>query len=176
MPDPEPAAANQGFDAVYRAHAQTVARWAARLGGPAIDVEDVTQEVFLIVHRQLASYRGDARITTWLYRITANVVRWRRRKERWRRWLGGSADEVAGDVAAPSPAPDEALARRQAERTLYRALDGLAPKYREALVLFEIEGLSGDEIAEMMGARPATVWVWLHRARAQLLERLEAER
>lgn len=162
------------FDAVYRAHAQAVARWAGRLGGPTVDVEDAVQEVFLIVHRLLPRFRGDARVTTWLYRITENVVRHRRRKERWRRWLGGSADEVAGDEPAPGAGPLEALERREAHTTLYRALDGMAEKYRNVIILFEIEELSGDEIAELTGARPATVWVWLHRARAQLLDRLEA--
>src|SRR5262249_14147909 len=67
---------------LYRAHAQTVARWASRLGGPAIDVEDVVQEVFLVVQRRLDGFRGDAHVKTWLYRITANVVRWRRRKDK----------------------------------------------------------------------------------------------
>jgi len=162
------------FDAVYRAHAADVARWAARLGGPTVDVEDAVQEVFLIVHRQLAGYRGDAKLTTWLWRITANVARWRRRKERWRRWLGGSADEVAGSIAADGDSPAETLERRQAAAEVYRALDGMAERYRRVLVLFEIEGRSGDEIAELLGARPSTVWVWLHRARAQFLKRLEA--
>src|SRR5438067_5524112 len=81
---------------VYRAHAQDVARWAQRLGGPAVDVEDVTQEVFLAVHRKLAGFRGDSSLTTWLYRITENVVRHRRRKDRWRKRLSGSAEETAG--------------------------------------------------------------------------------
>src|SRR4051812_33481472 len=76
---------------VYRAHVQDVARWAARLGGPRTDVEDVVQEVFLTVQRAMTEFRGDAKVETWLYRITQNVVRHRRRKERWRRWLGGSA-------------------------------------------------------------------------------------
>jgi RNA polymerase sigma-70 factor, ECF subfamily len=162
------------FGAIYRAHAQRVARWAARLGGPTVDVEDAVQEVFLIVHRLLPGFRGDAKVTTWLYRITANVVRHRRRKERWRRWLGGSADDVGGDVPSGEPSPAEALERQQANATVYRALDGMAEKYRSALILFEIEGLSGEEIAALTGAKPSTVWVWLHRARAQFLARLEA--
>src|SRR5262245_13697994 len=69
---------------VYRLHADRVARWVARLGGPAVDVEDTVQEVFVKVHRLLAQFRGDAELTTWLYRITENVTRARRRKERVR--------------------------------------------------------------------------------------------
>ena len=149
---------------LYRAHAQTVARWASRLGGPAIDVEDVVQDVFLVVQRRLDEFRGEARIETWLYRITANMVRWRRRKEKWRRWLGGSADDVAGRLAARGPTPLEAL-------EVYRALDGMRENYRSVLILFEIEGLTGAEIAQLLGVKVDTVWVWLHRARKQFKER-----
>ena len=149
---------------LYRAHAQTVARWASRLGGPAIDVEDVVQDVFLVVQRRLGDFRGEAAVTTWLYRITANTVRWRRRKERWRRWLAGSADEVAGNLAARGPTPLEAL-------EVYRVLDGMREKYRTVLILFEIEGKTGAEVAALLGAPVETVWVWLHRARKQFEER-----
>src|SRR5437667_3232853 len=75
---------------IYRQHADDVARWARRLGGPDIDVEDVVHEVFLVVQRRVAEWRGEARITTWLYEIAFRVVRDRRRRWRWRRWSGGT--------------------------------------------------------------------------------------
>jgi len=177
---PEPSGAEprgaveRDLEAVYRAHAQRVARWAARLAGPALDVEDVVHEVFLVVQRRLAGFRGEAEITTWLYRITANVVRHRRRKERWRRFLGGTADDIAGRMAAPGPTPLEDLEGRQAAARLYRALDALNEKQRAVLILFELEGLPGEEIARLLGMRAATVRVTLHRARAELLRRLDA--
>jgi RNA polymerase sigma-70 factor, ECF subfamily len=160
-------------DALYRAHAQRVACWAARLAGPSLDVEDLVQEVFLTVHRLLPSFRGEARVTTWMFRITENVVRHRRRKERFRRWLGGSSTDVAGHVPSPRPTPVEELERRQAAETVYRVLDTLPEKYRTVLVLFELEEYSGEEIAQLTGQKLATVWVWLHRARAQFLAKLE---
>ena len=58
------------LDAIYRAHAGTVARWAAKLAGPGNDVEDLVHEVFLVARRRLPEFRGDAKVTTWLYRIT----------------------------------------------------------------------------------------------------------
>jgi RNA polymerase sigma-70 factor (ECF subfamily) len=160
-------------EAVYRAHAQRVARWAARLAGPTLDVDDLVQEVFLIVQRELRTFRGDARLTTWLFRITENVVRHRRRKDRVRRWLMGSPAEVAGRLPSPRPTPLESLEQRQATELVYRALDGLPEKYRTVLVLFELEELGGDEIAALLGLKLATVWVQLHRARARFLSRLE---
>ena len=160
-------------ETVYRAHAHCVARWAARLAGPAIDIEDLVQEVFLTVQRELHTFRGDARLTTWLFRITENVVRHRRRKDRVRRWLKGTAAEVAGQLPSPRPTPLETLEQRQASQLVYRVLDGLPEKYRTVLVLFELEELGGEQIAALLGLKLATVWVQLHRARARFLSRLE---
>lgn len=168
--------------ALYRAHAQTVARWACRLGGPAIDVEDVVQEVFLTVHRLLPEFRGEAKITTWLFRITQNQVRHQRRKLRFRQFLSGTATDVIGQTASTKPTPIEVLEQRQANATIYRVLDGMSDKYRTAFILFEIEQVSGEEIANLMGQKVSTIWVWLHRARAQFtagfekLERAEGDR
>ncbi len=159
--------------ALYRAHASTVARWACRLGGPAIDIEDVVQEVFLTVHRLLSEFRGDAKITTWLFRITQNQVRHQRRKLRFRQFLSGSAVDVIGQTASTRPTPVEVLEQRQANATIYRVLDGMSDKYRTAFILFEIEHVSGEEIASLMGQKVATIWVWLHRARAQFADGLE---
>jgi RNA polymerase sigma-70 factor (ECF subfamily) len=110
-------------------------------------------------------------VATWLFAITERVVWHRRRKERWRRWLGGSADDITAKLAAPEPSPHDALQSKQATELFYRALEGVAERYRAPLVLFELDDLSGQEIAELKGVRVETVWVWLHRARAQLLDR-----
>jgi len=93
---PVPAEVDEGADIgdLYRRHAETVARWVSRLGGPLVDVEDLVHEVFLVAQRKRPSDRGAARITTWLYRVTAKVVSHRRRKDRWRRWLRGSSVET----------------------------------------------------------------------------------
>jgi RNA polymerase sigma-70 factor (ECF subfamily) len=161
------------LESVYREHAQDVARWAQRLGGPAIDVEDVVHEVFLVVHGQLAGFRGDAKVSTWLYRITENVVRHRRRRDRIRRWLGGTSEDVGGRVPSSRPTPVEELERRESEALVYRALDTLPDKQRALIVLFELEGCSGEQIAEMTGTKVNAVWVALHRARARFLDAIE---
>ncbi|MCC7384527.1 MAG: sigma-70 family RNA polymerase sigma factor [Deltaproteobacteria bacterium] len=163
------------LEALYRAHAPAVARWVARLGGPGVDLEDVVQEVFLIAGVKLSGFRGDAKVTTWLYRITSNVVRHQRRRARVRRWLSlGEVDE--GALTSSAPTPIEGLERRRAERQLYRLLDRLPEKYRTVLILHELEQLSGPEIAELTRVAPSTVWVRLHRARARLAELAQQER
>lgn len=159
------------FNSVYRAHAQDVTRWAYRLGGPTMDVEDVVQEVFLTVHRELSKFVDDGRLAGWLFRITENVVRHRRRKDKLKRWLRGSAEEVAGDLEATSASPLEVAEQRQAKELIYRALDALPERYRTVVILFELEGLSGEEIAELANIKLPTLWVWLHRGRAMLAKR-----
>lgn len=169
----QPASVPLEWGALYQAHAQRVACWASQLAGPTLEVEDLVQEVFLIVHQLLPSFRGDAQVTTWLYRITENVVRHRRRRERMRRWLFGGQSEQTAKLPSTRPGPAEDLERRQASELVYRVLDGMPHRYRTVLILFEIDGRSGDEVAGLTGTKLATVWVWLHRARGHFLRRLE---
>lgn len=161
---------------LYREHAATVARWATRLGGPDIDPEDVVHEVFLVAHRRLGEFRGEAKPATWLFRATDLIVRSHRRKARLRALLRRSVaeegDRAPGRASAISPVED--LIERQRARSVYRALEDLDDKYRSVFVLFEIEGLSGDEIAALTGIKVATVWVRLHRARERFVRRIHA--
>jgi RNA polymerase sigma-70 factor, ECF subfamily len=159
------------LNALYAEHGESVARWALRLGGPELEAADAVQEVFAIAAERLPYFRGESKIATWLYGITENVVRQTRRRERMRRWFLGREKR---DVHLPDTGPSEAIERRQSNALVYRALDRLREPYRSALILFEIEELSGEQIAELKRCKVATVWVWLHRARAQFLEQLTA--
>jgi RNA polymerase sigma-70 factor (ECF subfamily) len=166
------------IERIYRSHRAAVGRWAARLAGPGLEAEDVVQEVFMIAQRKLGSFRGEASPARWLYGITERVVWHRRRGERWRRWLGGSLDRAAAEVPTNRPTPLEALESRQASVLFYRALEGVSENHRAAFILFELEEMSGEQIAALKGVAVSTVWVWLHRARARFLVRwkeLEAE-
>jgi RNA polymerase sigma-70 factor (ECF subfamily) len=158
---------------VYRRHARDVMRWATRLLGRPQEAADVTQEVFCVVHRKLGSFRPQSgRLTTWLFRITENVVRARRRKERVVRWLFGER-ELPVDVPADAPLPDAQLAAQRDTALVYRALEALKEEDRTALVLFELEGMSGEQVAELMGLKTDVLWVRLHRARKRFQQRVE---
>lgn len=164
------------IERVYTTHVQQVARWVARLAGPRHEVDDLVQEVFLRVHRALASFRGECALSTWLYAITANVVRARRRREWLRRLFTGGPSVDDLEMAAPGPTPLELLERRRSTALVYAALETLSEDYRTIFILFELDGLSGAAIAELTGVRLATVWVRLSRAREKLateIERLE---
>lgn len=175
-PEPALAAPPIDLDVVYREHATSVGRWVKRLGGPCIDSEDAVHEVFLVAQRRLGEFRGEARVTTWLYRIAERVARHHRRRARLRRWLGrGRTDDIARATTGRARlTPVEELERMESAAAVYRVLDRLPDKYRTVLVLFELERASGEEIAELTATKLATVWVRLHRARALFLERLRS--
>ncbi|HEY2732210.1 MAG TPA: sigma-70 family RNA polymerase sigma factor [Polyangia bacterium] len=172
--------ARPDLETLYRQHADAVATWARRFGGPDFDVEDIVQEVFLVVQRRLPEWRGEAKITTWLYEITFRAVQERRRRWRWLRLRPtGSAlgerpsfasDELA-QLAGDEPDALALLERREATAALYQLLEGIGEKYRTVIVLFELEGRSGEQIAALTRTSLANVWIRLHRARQKLMKR-----
>jgi RNA polymerase sigma-70 factor, ECF subfamily len=156
---------------LYDAHFDFVYGIAKRLGTPDAEADDVVQETFLVAFKKLSSFT-DGRFTTWLYRIAANVASSRHRRRRIRRALQsiwGSADEKVVD------GPDATLESREAESIVGSVLERMSPKKREVFALFEIEGLSGEEIAERAGCGVETVWSRLHYARKDF-ERMLRER
>ncbi len=161
---------------IYDRHAPQVERWARRLAGPRLDPEDLLHDIFLIVLRRRHEFRGEAKISTWLFRITAQVVRWRRRNDALRRWLWGRHGGELAEARTSVPTPVEEIERREQSARLYAALDRLPEKYRTTLVLFALEGLPGEEIAALTGTDVGTVWVRLHRARARLADLLVEEK
>ncbi len=164
--------AAESIEELYDRYAPQVERWARRLAGPRFDAEDLLHDIFLVVLRRRHEFRGDAKISTWLFRITQQVVRWRRRNDALRRLLWGQHGQPMADACANVPTPVEELERREKSLRLYAALDRLPEKYRTTLVLFALEGLTGEEIATLLGTDANTVWVRLHRARAKLADML----
>jgi RNA polymerase sigma-70 factor (ECF subfamily) len=169
MDSPLPVAGELTVAHVYTLHASDVTRWAARLGGPDIDVDDVVQEVFAVVSRKLGQFRGDSTLETWLFGITDKIIRNLRRRAAVRRILVGWSDELSETTPSFAPSPFDTLATRQKAAWVYKVLDRLPEKYRRVIILFELEQLPCEDIARLLGAAPSTVRVWLFRARAQFL-------
>jgi len=165
-----PVSALVDIDELYRQHAPTVARWAARLGGPGIEVQDVVQDVFLVARRRLQRFDGSANITTWLFRATERIVLAARRQARRRAWLSRTPSDLAPAAPRSRPTPLEAVERDELAGIVYRLRDRLPERQRQVLILFEMEGLSTAEIAALTGSLIATVRVQLHRARARMAE------
>lgn len=160
------------FDHLYENFEPMVERWVRRLAGPSADVEDLVHDVFVVALRRRAEFRGEAKVSTWLFRIAQLVVR----KRRWTRRLRGFLDLLhraeADVLAPPSPTPLELVEQRQQCARLYAALDRLPDKYRTAVILCDIEGLPAEEAGQLLGLTANAVWVRVHRARGMLLEQL----
>jgi RNA polymerase sigma-70 factor (ECF subfamily) len=163
------------FRTLYERHRVDVARLVYRmLGlGRRADLDDVVQEVFVQVHRSLRDFRGQSKFTTWLHRVTVNVVLMHRRSARSRPVFADDAiSDVRTDPAAPLP--DEDVDRRERMRAFARVLAKLPDKKRDVFVLHELEGLPPAEIARIVAAPVLTVRTRLFYARREI-ERLMLE-
>ena len=161
------------FTELFRRHRSDVARLVFRMLGPTADAEDVVQEVFLQVHKSLGEFRGQAKFTTWLHRVTVNVVLMVRRAARSRPVFAG--EPVADHEPDRGLLPDEDAARKARIAAFQRLLDRLPEKKRTVFILHEIEGQSPAEIAEIVDAPVLTVRTRLFYARRELAEMMREE-
>ena len=150
---------------LYDRYAQPVFRFVSALGVPPDEREDAAQDVFVAVYRGLRQFRGEAQLSTWIYRIAARHASHLCRRRRVRSFLS----ILPWHETEPEPQPDQAEKASEL-RLLDRLLDKLSPKKRMVLVLFEIEGLGVNEIANVMGCPANTVWSRLRHARAELVK------
>jgi len=152
-------------ESIHESHADFVWCSLQRLGVRSSDLEDALQEVFVVVHRKLASFDGSSRLSTWLFGISMRVASAHRRKAYRRRERSVVDWEVAAG-ASPGDSPEEALADREARARLVSVLDELEPARRAIFVMFEIENIGCPEIAEQLGLPIGTVYSRLGAARA----------
>jgi RNA polymerase sigma-70 factor (ECF subfamily) len=164
----------EAFKTLYARHRADVARLVFRMLGGRRDLDDVVQEVFFQVFRSLKDFRGQSKFSTWLHRVTVNVVLMHRRAARSRPTY---SEEAASDVTADDDAvlPDEDVDRRERMRAFGRLLDRLAEKKRTVFILHELEGIQPSEIATIVGAPILTVRTRLFYARRELEAMLSEE-
>jgi RNA polymerase sigma-70 factor (ECF subfamily) len=154
------------WEDVVATHSARVYRLAYRLTGNRPDAEDLTQEVFLRVFRSLSSYTPGT-FEGWLHRITTNLfLDQARRKARIR--FDGLTEDMAARLPGRGPAPDIAVVEAMFDADVEQALADLPPVFRAAVVLCDIEGLSYDEIADILGLKVGTVRSRIHRGRTML--------
>ncbi len=165
------------FEALVRRHERRVFRLLLRMLGSREEAEDVAQEAFLSLHRHGHRFRRESRFSTFVYRVAANAALNRRRS------LGRSRGRVeelrerqaAGYDLPSSPRdPEDAAAGSQAQQHVQEALDALPPDLRVAIVLYDIEGQSYQDVAKALGIPEGTVKSRIHRARGALRERLKS--
>jgi RNA polymerase sigma-70 factor, ECF subfamily len=157
------------FAAVYDTHFAFVWRSVRRLGVVDSAVDDVVQDVFLVVHRQLPSFRGEASIRSWLFAIASRIVRDSRRSLRRKPGNLGGRGRVCDEVdlfPAAGPSPHESVAAGEAVRALHAVLDAMRKERREVFILAELEQMSVADIAAAVRANPNTIYSRLRAARA----------
>jgi RNA polymerase sigma-70 factor (ECF subfamily) len=154
---------SQAMELLYHRYKRRVFGLVTRIVGRS-DSEEVVQEVFVRIYRGLAKFRGDAQLSTWIYRLSVNAalshVSKRKRRPECEEWQDQEA-------AAPAPQRDSALSRR-----LEDAMAQLPVGYRAVLVLHDVEGLSHEECAKILGCRIGTSKSQLHKARAKMRQLL----
>jgi len=153
----------QAFETIYRRHAARIYTLACRMAGSPEDGEDLLQEIFLQAYRKLGSFKGDAALGTWLYRLALNhcldYVRSRQAK------MSKLTDTLDADTSyQPIARRDTPIARLDLERALERLPDGC----REAFVLHDVEGFDHKEVGKLLGIAEGTSKSQVFKARAKL--------
>jgi RNA polymerase sigma-70 factor (ECF subfamily) len=173
----------RAFNDLVRAYQRRVLTLVMRMLGNAAEAEDVAQEVFVQVFKAIGSFRGDSKLSTWIYRIAINLCKNRVKYLKVRHTeqqdelgdaeengaLGGTRRTTVGAVERP----DEMMSGKQVEQIVQRAILELEPTFRECLVLRDVDELSYEQIEEITGLPIGTVKSRIHRARAQLREAVE---
>ena len=165
------------FQALVVKYQRRIARHIARYVRCAADVEDVVQETFIKAYRGLPSFRGDSSFYSWLYRIGTNAALNFIRRSPEDELLGDDAPEDRADAFEPGVSdgenPERILMASQIADVVRKGLAHLKPELVDALTLFEVEGKSYAEIAEMFAVPIGTVRTRIFRAREALAKRLE---
>ncbi|HEY3664695.1 MAG TPA: sigma-70 family RNA polymerase sigma factor [Polyangiaceae bacterium] len=172
---PESDSSQVAFEQVYRAHFRLVWRILRSLGVREVDLLDVTHDVFLVVHRQLPTFEGRAQVSTWLFSICRWVASGYRRSSPIRREVVVDVRHLARTL---SPTHDalERLDARELSRLLEAILSRMSEKRRITFVMYELEEMSGEEIAEVLAIPVGTVRSRLNAARGEFQAEVKALR
>jgi RNA polymerase sigma-70 factor, ECF subfamily len=167
----KPAGAALDFQRVYDEFQPRIRRYLGRLAG-AGEADDLTQETFARVSQALAGFRGEAALSTWIYRIATNVTLDRARSPGFQ-LQARTAEPEALAALGTAPAIEQDIARREMSACVRDYVNQLPADYRTVVVLSELEELADREIAEVLGISLEAAKIRLHRARARLRQMLE---
>jgi len=163
----------EGFDRLYRDHVDLIYRYAHRLCGETEAAKDLVQETFLNAYQGLKDFRGESKVSTWLYTIASRAcIRMRRKRKgepehelSLEEFVPTSEGEFRLQIPMDGLSPEEALQNKELREALDQAINQLPKKYRMALVLRDMEGLSAKEVGAIMGVNERAIKSRLHRAR-----------
>lgn len=162
------------FEVLYHAHKRRVYSLCLRMIGDAAEAEDLTQEAFLQMFRKIGTFRGEAAFSTWLHRLTVNLVLMKlRKKGLWTSSLDDPGPESEDSRPMEVGSPDSTLIGSVDRLTLEKAIEALPPGYRIIFQLHDVEGYEHREIAGMIGCSVGNSKSQLHKARMKLREMLQ---
>ncbi len=164
------------FECIYRLHSRRVYALCLRMVGNTTEAEDLTQEAFLQLFRKIHTFRGESAFSTWLHRLSVNIVLMRLRKKSLAQTSLEEIIEPDEEMDGPRMefgAPDPLLTGSIDRINLQRAIDQLPLGYKAAFVLHDIEGYEHHEVAEIMGCSAGNSKSQLHKARMRLRELLQ---
>lgn len=161
------------FEMLVREYEKNVYNLALRMVGNSEDAADMSQEAFIKAYNSLNSFRGDSKFSVWLYRIVSNVcldfIRSRKRKQTVSLSVeDDNGEDVELDIADDTQSPERLMDKQLTRDAVRRGLASLPPGQRQILLLREIQGLSYDEIAEVLNVEAGTVKSRIFRARKKL--------
>lgn len=161
------------FEQLYHRHMRRVYALCLRMTANATEAEDLTQEVFTHLFRKIGSFRGESAFTTWLHRLTVNLVLMHFRKRQSRPEFTSQDEETPDEIVRGTENPNTMpVIDRLA---LEKAITQLSPGYRSVFVLYDVEGYEHEEIAQMLGISVGTSKSQLHRARLNLRKLLRKQ-
>lgn len=169
----------EAFEELVRRYQSVVLNMACRLLGNRNEAADVCQEVFILLLRKLGSFRGEAKFSTWLYRVSLNACHDHARRSRHHLSLSESPGEDMPEMEQLIPdegveGPEASMEREEVRRKVQEAISRLPPKFKEVIFLHDISGCNYKEVAEILDINLGTVKSRLNRARARLAGELEA--
>jgi len=170
---------HHAFAHLYALHKRRIYSLCLRMVGNVAEAEDLTQEAFLQLHRKIATFRGDSAFSTWLHRLSINVVLMHLRKKSLPLVSLEETTQGGGEDDTPKKdfgAEDLALAGSIDRLRLQRAVDDLPPGYRTIFVLHDVEGYEHNEIAAIVGCSIGNSKAQLHKARMKLRDMLKMSR
>ena len=160
---------HEAFGQLIDRHASTIVNLAYRMVGNRAEAEDLAQEAFLTAFKALSTFRADSKFSTWLYRIAVNKCKdWLRVKRPGQGPYDVDADEHLDLHVVEERTPERLLSQQQVARELEQAIQRLPPLYREAFVLKHVEGLSYEEMEEILGVNGDTLKMRVYKGRLQL--------
>ncbi|TKB67135.1 MAG: sigma-70 family RNA polymerase sigma factor [Nitrospira sp.] len=164
---------SDAFGQLVERYATVIVNLAYRMVGDRTEAEDLAQETFVAAFKALPRFRAESKFSTWLYRIAANKCKdWLRAKRPGQSLHDVDVEEVLDDRVVEDRTPERLLSQQQVAAQLDRAIQRLPPLYREAFVLKHIEGLSYEEMQEILSVNADTLKMRVYKGRLQLSREL----